>query len=409
MALFEYKALDKTGKEIKGSGEAESEEAIVERLRGMGYFPTEVSEVRQKVGQLDLNELPVFKQIFGRVKFKHITVFTRQLATLIEAGLPLLRALNILEDQSESTQLKSILRDIGEEIEGGSTLSEGFSKFPKVFTKLYINMVRAGEIGGVLEAVLVRIATYLEKQQMLKAKVRSALMYPIAVTVMATLIVTLILIFIVPRFEDIYSQLGGDLPVMTQMLVTASDVIMHRWYLVIATVIFLIIAYKLINKTNQGKFVFDTVKLKFPLLGTLVNKVAIANFARTLSTLINSGVPILQALEIVKDTSGNEVVARAMVEVHDSIREGETIHEPLSRYPVFPPLVVHMIAVGEETGAIDQMLTKVAEAYELEVDTTVDGLTSLIEPLLIIGLGVIIGFIVIALYLPMFSIVQHIK
>jgi type IV pilus assembly protein PilC len=409
MALFEYKALDKTGKEIKGSGEAESEEAIVERLRGMGYFPTEVSEVRQKVGQLDLNELPIFKQIFGRVRFKDITVFTRQLATLIEAGLPLLRALNILEEQCESTQLKSILRDIGEEIEGGSTLSEGFAKYPRVFTKLYINMVRAGEIGGVLEAVLIRIATFLEKQQMLKAKVRSALMYPIAVSIMAAVIVSLILIFIVPRFEDIYSQLGGDLPFMTQILVEASDIIMNRWYLVIAAVIIIIVAYRMINKTSQGKFVFDTVKLKFPMLGTLVNKVAIANFARTLSTLINSGVPILQALEIVKDTSGNEVVARAMVEVHDSIREGESIHEPLSRYPVFPPLVVHMIAVGEETGAIDQMLTKVAEAYELEVDTTVDGLTSLIEPLLIIGLGVIIGFIVIALYLPMFNIVQHIK
>jgi type IV pilus assembly protein PilC len=409
MALFEYKALDKTGKEIKGSGEAESEEAIVERLRGMGYFPTEVSEVRQKVGQLDLNELPIFKQIFGRVRFKDITVFTRQLATLIEAGLPLLRALNILEEQCESTQLKSILRDIGEEIEGGSTLSEGFAKYPRVFTKLYINMIRAGEIGGVLEAVLIRIAAFLEKQQMLKAKVRSALMYPIAVSIMAAVIVSLILIFIVPRFEDIYSQLGGDLPFMTQILVEASDIIMNRWYLVIAAVIIIIVAYRMINKTSQGKFVFDTVKLKFPMLGTLVNKVAIANFARTLSTLINSGVPILQALEIVKDTSGNEVVARAMVEVHDSIREGESIHEPLSRYPVFPPLVVHMIAVGEETGAIDQMLTKVAEAYELEVDTTVDGLTSLIEPLLIIGLGVVIGFIVIALYLPMFNIVQHIK
>jgi type IV pilus assembly protein PilC len=408
MTMFEYKALDKTGKEIRGSGEAESEESIVDRLRGMGYFPTDITEVRQSLGQRDLNELPVLKQLFGRVKQKHITVFTRQLATLIEAGLPLLRGLRIIEGQSESVQLRTVLADVSEEIEAGATLSEGLAKYPRVFSKLFINMVRAGEIGGVLEAVLARLAVFMEKAQAMKAKIRSAMMYPVVVSILAGIIVSLILIFIVPRFEDIYADIGADLPLMTQMLVTASEVIMHKWYFVLAFIAFIVISYRMIKKTERGRFVIDTVKLKFPLLGTLFNKTAIANFSRTLSTLLNSGVPILQALDIVRDSAGNEVISRAMVEVHDSIREGESIHEPLSRYPVFPDLVVHMIAVGEETGAVDKMLTKVAEAYELEVDTAVDGLTSLIEPLLIVMLGIVIGFIVIALYMPMIQIVPNV-
>lgn len=408
MSLFEYKALDKSGKEIRGSGEAESEQGIVDRLRGLGYYPTEITEIHRSIGQFDLNELPVFKQIFGRVKQKHVTTFTRQLATLIEAGLPLLRALRIVEGQSESVQMRNILADVGEQIEAGATLSDSFSKYPRVFSRLYVNMVRAGEIGGVLESVLSRLAVFMEKAQAMRAKIRSAMMYPVVVSILAGTIVSLILIFIVPRFEEIYAQIGGDLPLMTQMLITASEIIMHKWYVVLALIVLCVVCFKLIKKTEQGRFVIDTVKLKFPLLGTLFNKTAVANFSRTLSTLLNSGVPILQALEIVRDSAGNEVISRAMVEVHDSIREGETIHEPLSRYPVFPDLVVHMIAVGEETGAVDRMLTKVAEAYELEVDTAVDGLTSLIEPLLIVMLGIIIGFIVIALYMPMIMIVPKI-
>ncbi|MCX7918681.1 MAG: type II secretion system F family protein [bacterium] len=411
MAKFNYEALDKAGKTVKGSIEAESEDIIIERLRGMGYFPTKVTRIKTKVTQLDLGTLPVLKIIFGRIKSKHISTFTRQLATLIEAGLPLLRSLNILEEQVESANLKKIIVQLAKGIEAGGNLSEGLAQFPKVFSKLYVNMVKAGEIGGVLEVVLERIATFLENAQALKSKIRSAMMYPVMVMVVATIIITFILVGIIPRFVAIYAELGAELPLPTMLLIEASKTLTEpvRAAIFFSCIIGLIIAYRYTNKTSTGKFYIDSAKLKLPVFGQLINKIAIARFAATLATLITSGVPILQALEIVRETSGNEVIARAMQQVHDSIREGETIHEPLSKFPVFPPLVVHMIAVGEETGALDTMLNKVAESYEREVDDTVKGLTSLIEPLLIVGLGIIIGFIVVALYLPLFNIVNAIK
>jgi type IV pilus assembly protein PilC len=411
MAKFNYEALDKAGKTVKGSIEADSEDIIIERLRGMGYFPTKVTRVKVKVTQLDLGTLPILSIIFGRIKSKHISTFTRQLATLIEAGLPLLRSLNILEEQVESANLKKIIVQLARGIEAGGNLSEGLAQFPRVFSKLYVNMVRAGEIGGVLEVVLERISMFLESTQALKSKIRSAMMYPIMVSVVATVIVTFILVGIIPRFVGIYKELGAELPLPTQFLIEASKTLTEplRAAIFFSSLIGVIIAYRYTNRTSSGKFYIDSAKLKMPVFGQLINKIAIARFASTLATLITSGVPILQALDIVRETSGNEVVARAMQQVHDSIREGESIHEPLSKFPVFPPLVVHMIAVGEETGALDTMLNKVAEAYEREVEDTVKGLTSLIEPLLIVGLGVIVGFIVISLYLPLFNIVQAIK
>lgn len=411
MAKFNYEALDKAGKTVRGAIEADSEDIIIERLRGMGYFPTKVTRVKIKVGQLDLGSLPVLSVIFGRIKTKHVSTFTRQLATLIEAGLPLLRSLNILEEQVESANLKKIIGQLARGIEAGSNLSDGLAQYPKVFSKLYVNMVKAGEIGGVLEVVLDRISIFLESSQALKSKIRSAMMYPIAITFVATVLVSGILIFIMPRFAGIYKELGAELPLPTQMLIEASRTLTEplRLTIFISSLIALVIAYRYVNKTSNGKFYIDSAKLKMPVFGQLINKIAIARFASTLATLITSGVPILQALEIVRETSGNEVIARAMRQVHDSIREGESIHEPLSKFPVFPPLVVHMIAVGEETGALDTMLNKVAEAYEREVEDTVKGLTSLIEPILIVGLGCVVGFIVIALYLPLFNIVNVIK
>lgn len=410
MAEFMYEALDKGGKQVRGIIEANSEDVIIEKLRGMGYYPLKVMQHKKSAADFDLFAMPGIRNVMHRVKTRHVTTFTRQLATLIDAGLPILRSLTILTEQVESVIFKEKIQRIAKDIEGGSSLSEALAKHPSVFDNLYVNMVRAGEIGGVLEAVLEKIAHFLEKRQRLIGKVKSAMMYPVVVMVLAILIVGFILIFIMPSFVDIFGQLGAELPALTLFLVNASKV-MTSWkaLLVVGAVIMLFIIFKIINGTREGKHFFDRFKLRMPVFGTLFQKVAIARFAGTLSTLITSGVPILQALDIVRDTSGNEVIARAMDKVYQSVKDGESIHEPLRHCPVFPPLVCHMVAVGEETGAIDQMLTKVAEAYEQDVDNTVDALTSILEPVMIVFLGAIVGVIVVALYLPLFNIPKAIK
>ncbi|MBN1475891.1 type II secretion system F family protein [Candidatus Sumerlaeota bacterium] len=409
MAEYSYEALDRGGKTVKGTISAPNEDVIVEKLHNMGYYPLKVVPHKIKASEFDLLTLPIIRTIAHRIKTKHVMTFTRQLATLIDAGLPILRSLNILTEQVESVIFKEKIQQMAKDIEQGSTLSDAMSKHPKVFDKLYVNMVRAGEIGGVLEAVLNKVAEFLEKREALKSKVKSAMMYPVVVMFVAVGIVGFILWKIIPKFIDIFEQLGAELPGPTLILVHCSDVLRKRTHLVVIGVVLLVIIYKQINKTSQGKYIFDRAKLKIPVFGPILRKVAIVRFAGTLATLITSGVPILQALDIVRDTSGNEVISRAMTKVYDSIKEGDTIHEPLGECEVFPPLVVHMVAVGEETGAIDQMLQKVAEAYEREVDDTVDALTSIIEPVLIVILGVIIGAIVIALYLPLFTIPKLIK
>lgn len=404
MPEYTYEALDKGGKQVKGTIEASSEEVIIEKLRNMGYYPLNVVISKKKAADVDILALPGLKQIFHRVKSKHIMTFTRQLATLIDAGLPIIRSLAILTEQVESQTFKDVIRQMGKDIESGGSLSDAMSKHPKQFDNLFVNMVRAGEIGGVLEAVLNKIAEFLEKRQAIIGKVKSAMMYPVIVMLLAAGIVTFILLVIIPKFKEIYDQLGAELPGLTQMLVDASYIIANYWYWVILGIVLIWFSLKKINETKEGKYFFDRIKLKLPVFGQLLRKIAITRFAGTLATLITSGVPILQAIDIVRETSGNEVVTRAMTQVYESVKEGETIHEPLSRCKVFPPLVVHMVAVGEETGAIDQMLQKVAEAYEREVDDTVNALTSIIEPLLIVFLGAIVGVIVVALYLPLFNI-----
>lgn len=404
MPQFAYEALDKGGKQVKGVIEAQNEEIIVEKLRGMGYYPTKVVEHKVKATDVDLLALPVLRSIFHRIKSKHVMTFTRQLATLIDAGLPIIRCLMILTEQVESVVFRDKILQIAKDIEGGSTLSDAMSKHPKVFDKLYVNMVRAGEIGGVLESVLNRIAEFLEKRQALKGKIKSALMYPVVVLLLAGAVVGFILIKIVPRFTEIFSQLGAEMPGLTQALIDASEVLTKKTHYVIIAGVLVWYAFKQIYKTVPGKFAIDTMSLKLPVFGVLLKKAAITRFASTLSTLITSGVPILQAIDICRETSGNEVVTRAMDKVYSSVKDGETIHEPLAKCPVFPPLVIHMVAVGEETGAIDQMLTKVAEAYEREVEDTVAALTSILEPVLIVFLGIIVGTIVVALYLPLFTL-----
>ena len=404
MPEYTYEALDKGGKQVRGVIDASSEEVIVEKLRNMGYYPLNVVINKSKAGQVDVLALPGLRVIFHRVKLKHVMTFTRQLATLIDAGLPILRSLHILQEQVESAIFKEKIRQISKDIESGGTLSEALAKHPKVFDGLYVNMVRAGEMGGVLEAVLNKIAEFLEKRQAIIGKVRSAMMYPLVVMTLAVAIVSFILLVIIPKFKDIFDQLGAELPFLTQLLIDLSYLLANQTIWVIIALIVVWQVFKKINSTKEGKYFFDRLKLKLPVFGDLFRKTAIVRFASTLSTLITSGVPILQALDIVRETSGNEVVTRAMDTVYASVKDGETIHEPLSKCKVFPPLVVHMVAVGEETGAIDQMLTKVAEAYEREVDDTVNALTSILEPVLIVFLGAIVGVIVVALYLPLFSI-----
>lgn len=410
MPEYSYEALDKGGKQVKGTIDATNEDVIIEKLRDMGYYPLRVTPNKKKAGQqTDILALPGLRILFHRIKTKHICTFTRQLATLIDAGLPIMRSLTILREQVESAIFKDKIKQMAEDIESGAALSDAFARHPRQFDKLYINMVRAGEIGGVLEHVLNRIAEFLEKREALKGKVKSAMMYPIVVLVMASLIVGFILIKIIPKFADIFQQLGAELPLPTQILVKSSHILIYQTWIPLCVIIVLVVIYKQINKTRNGKYFFDRLWMKMPVFGTLFRKIAITRFASTLSTLINAGVPILQALDIVRDSSGNEVISRSMEKVYQSVKDGDTIHEPLSQEPVFPPLVVHMVAVGEETGAIDHMLTKVAEAYEREVDDTVNALTSLLEPVLIVCLGALVGAIVIALYLPLFKLPSLIK
>lgn len=404
MPEFTYEALDKGGRQVRGVIDASSEEVIVEKLRNMGYYPLNVVINKKAAGQVDILALPGLRLIFHRVKTKHVMTFTRQLATLIDAGLPILRSLHILQEQVESQIFKDKIGQIAKDIESGGSLSDALAKHPKVFDSLYVNMVRAGEIGGVLEAVLNKIAEFLEKRQIIIGKVKSAMMYPLIVMILAISIVTFILLVIIPKFKDIFDQLGAELPFLTQLLVDLSYIIANRTIWVILAIAAVWFIFKKINQTKEGKYFFDRLKLRLPVFGDLFRKIAITRFASTLATLITSGVPILQALDIVRETSGNEVLTRAMDTVYNSVKDGETIHEPLSKCKVFPPLVVHMVAVGEETGAIDQMLIKVAEAYEREVDDTVNALTSIIEPVLIVFLGAIVGVIVVALYLPLFNI-----
>jgi len=414
MATFQYKALDKGGKEIRGSIEAAGEEAVAERLRSMGYFVTEVSRVKQGVGQMDLAELPIIRGLSkvisrGKVGLKDLSAFTRQLATLVGAGLPLLRSLQILHEQVENKNLKEAIQRISDDVEGGSTLSEAMAKHPRIFNRLYVNMIKAGEIGGALEQVLERLALFSEKAASVRSKVKGAMWYPIVVVCIALSVVSIILIFVVPKFAEMFSGLGADLPVLTQYLIDFSDWIVINWWKPLASIVGVLVGLRLFSATETGAYVLDRVKLRLPVFGPIIQKSAIARFARTFGTLLDTGVPILQTLLIVKDTSGNEVVSRAMVDIHASIRDGDTVHEPMRAFPVFPPLVVHMIAVGEETGSLDKMLIKVAEAYEREVDDAVDGLAKLIEPLLIVMLGGIIGTVVVALYLPIFSVGNAIK
>jgi len=410
MPKYAYRALNREGKEVFGIITAESQALAINDVRSLGLFPTHVREARKsderraRKEKRGLNEL-----YFGGVKTKQLVVMTRQLSTLIDAGLPLLRSLNVLIAQLKPCKLRDILREISSDIQQGATFAEALAKHPKQFDRLYVNMVRAGEVGGMLEVVLQRIATFMERRQALKRRVMTALIYPIAVIIIATGIVSFLLVKVVPVFADIFKDFGGELPAPTQFLIAAGDFMVYKWWLLLTIVCWTIITFKVLLKIHAVKRLWDRAVLKIPLVGDLVTKVAVARFARTLGTLITSGVPILQALKITRDTIGNEIIQDAVDKVHESVKEGDTIAAPLDQTKVFPPMVVNMIDVGEETGALDAMLMKVADIYDAEVEAAVEAMLSLLEPAIIIVLGGIIGFIVISLYLPIFTLGDQIS
>lgn len=429
MPKFNYVAMDSRGKETKGTLEVANQNEAIGRLKEMGFFPTKVVEAAEKGKEGDAKggkgaqkggAKPQGKGGGGLnfkipglgsgVKTKVLTTFTRQLATLVDAGLPLLRGLRVLEKQERNPVLKGIIGELGRSIEGGSTFSEGLAQHPKVFNRLFVNMVKAGEIGGVLEVALSRLAEFMEKAEKIKGKVIAAMFYPVAVMFVAVAILGVLMVFVIPKFRDIFKDMlpGQGLPPFTRFVLAISETVKDHVLYVLAGVIVLVFAFVSFAKTRFGRAMVDRFKLNMPVLGPVVSKVAIARFTRTLGTLVSSGVPILQSLNIVKETSGNMVIADAVHAVHESVKEGETITAPLESSKVFPPMVISMVDVGEQTGALPEMLMKIADNYDEEVDNAVAAMTSLLEPIMIVFLAIVVGSIVIALFLPLIKLMEGI-
>ena len=428
MPKFAYTALDAHGQEVSDTLEAGNEQEAIQALRQAGYFPTSVVEagkaakaprktkaagVPKAAGAGMKKEIKINIPFLEKktIKPKTLMIFTRQLATLIDSGLPLLRGLTVLGKQEPDPVLRKTIGKLSDTVQGGSTFSDALAQHPLIFNKLYVNMVKAGELGGVMELVLVRLADFQEKAQKLKNKVVSAMFYPIIVLVIAVLIMAFLMVYIVPKFEQIFADmLGGKaLPGLTQFVIDTSKFVQNQWYVIVGAVVIFVLVYNVLAKMPKGRAMIDAVKLKLPLFGDLTKKSAISRFSRTLGTLVTSGVPILQALNITRDTAGNVVLSDAIQDVHDSVKEGESIVSPLEKSGIFPPMVVSMIDVGEETGQLPDMLLKVADVYDDEVDNTVAGLTSLLEPIMIVFLAVVVGTIVIALFMPLISIIQGLQ
>lgn len=418
MNSYAYEAVNAAGLRIAGSLDVASQSEALRRIKEMGLFPTRVAERSRKravpsgarrkpFGRLSRFSfsLPL---LGGRVKPRAVSVLTRQLATLIGAGMPLLRGLRILEQQETNRTLKRIIGELGATIEGGSSLSEALALHPKVFNRLYVNMVKAGEIAGALEIALRRLTEFMEKAQKIKGKITSAMFYPVAVMFVAAAILIVMMVFVVPRFQLVFEGLlkGAAMPVFTTFILRISEVIRHHAMLAAVTVLAVSVAFTASLRTTWGRWLFDKFKLTMPILGAVFRKAAISRFARTFGTLLGSGVPVLQALTIVKETTGNVVVGRVISRVHESVKEGETVAAPLRTSSVFPPMIVGMVDVGEQTGALPDMLLKIADNCDEEVDNAVSAMTSLLEPIMIVFLAVVVGSIVIAMFLPILAIMN---
>lgn len=397
MAVFKYVAKDEQGKTVTGTLEANDRNALINKLRDKNLVIISLSMTKDAAGG---------KGFFTRrsIKLDDIVVFSRQLATMVDAGIPLVSGLDILGEQMENKTFSDVICRIRDTVETGSSLSEALSRHPRVFSSLFVNMVKAGESSGMLDEILDRIATYLEKTSNLQKKVRSALIYPSIITIMAIIITAVLLLKVIPVFKEIFAGFGAVLPKPTQVLINISDFLTRYFFFsvgAIAIVVFVVLRYA---KTERGGLRCDTFKLNMPVFGPLLRKVAVSKFTRTLSTLVKSGVPILNSLDIVGRTADNKVIERAVVKIRSSIKDGENIAEPLLKSRVFPPMVVRMVSVGEQTGELEKMLSKIADFYDAEVDAAISGLTSIIEPLIIVFLGVVIGTIVICMFLPIFKI-----
>jgi len=402
---FTYRARDRSGRLIVGELQGDTANLVALKLRDQGYTPITVDGGAARSGLKELR-IPGFG---GKVKPKEAAVFSRQFATMINAGLSLLRSLSILADQTENKELARILGEVRTDVEGGTSLSEAMARHPKAFNRLYVSMIRAGEAGGMLDSVLLQMATTMEKQVELKRKVKSAMTYPAVVGALIVLIVGGMILFIVPMFKGMYKELGGTLPLPTRVLLGVSSFVTGKFYVVALLGGGAVYGGRRWVGTTAGRKRWDTAKLRVPVFGGLVHKTMLARFARTLGALVRSGVSILDSLDIVADTAGNAVLAAALEDTKAAVSQGEPLSKPLEAHPVFPGMVVQMLAVGEETGALDELLDKIADYYDMEVSATVDALTSLIEPLLIVGMGLSVGGMVIALYLPMFNIVNLLK
>ena len=402
---YAYKVRDRSGKVLSGTLEADSTKLVAERLRSMGYVPIAIDKKTQGGMKKELS-IPGFS---NRVKLKDVSVFSRQFATMINSGLTLLRSLTILAEQTESKPLAAIVDQVRLDVERGASLSQALAKHPKAFSRLYVAMVRAGETGGVLDEVLLQLATTIEKQVELKTKIKSAMTYPVAVLGLVVMILTAMLVFVVPMFKTLYASLGGTLPPPTRLLLFVSGAFVKLFPVVIVFNVAAVVGFKKWIQTENGRSRWDMIKLKVPIFGKLVHKTALTRFSRTFSVLLRSGVPILEALEITSETVGNVVVSRAVKDVQKGVKAGESIARPLEAHPVFPAMVVQMMAVGEETGALDELLDKIADFYDQEVEATVAALTSLLEPLLIVVLGGCVGGMVVSLYMPMFNIIKLVK
>ncbi len=429
MPKFTFTALDARGQQVSDTIDAGSEQEAIQALRQQGYFPTSVvqgGKSAKTTGKTKGGKAPAAAKGGGlkkeininipflekkTIKPKTLMIFTRQLATLIDSGLPLLRGLTVLGKQEPDPVLRKTIGKLADTVQGGSTFSDALGQHPKIFNKLYVNMVKAGELGGVMELVLVRLADFQEKAQKLKNKVVSAMFYPVIVLVIAIAIMAFLLVYIVPKFEQIFADMlgGKPLPALTEFVIGTSNFVKENVFLIIGGVVILAVVYNVLSKIPKGRAVIDAVTLRMPLFGDLIKKSAISRFSRTLGTLVTSGVPILQALNITRDTAGNVVLSDSIQNIHDSVKEGESIVAPLEKSGIFPPMVVSMIDVGEETGQLPEMLLKIADVYDDEVDNTVAGLTSLLEPIMIVFLAVVVGTIVIALFLPLISIISGLQ
>jgi type IV pilus assembly protein PilC len=403
MPTFAYTVRDAAGVTKKGVSEAESESILARRLREQGFQIASIKQTRSAAVKQPANKVPTF----GRVKLTELSVFCRQFSTMIDAGVSLVRCLNVLQDQTQSPKLRAIIADVEEEVQAGNTLSKAMGKYPRVFNNLFIGLVRAGEVGGVLEESLQRLSQFLEKDVELRRKVKAAMTYPTIVMCAAVGIVVGLVTFILPKFISLFKELGvKEFPAPTLMLMNMSNFLTTYWYIALGIATLFYIVFKMFVRTHFGKRVYDRFKLKVPVFGHLNHKIALARFSRTLGTLLVSGVPILQALETVAGAIDNEIISDAVMEARARIREGDRIGDPLQKSKMFPPMVVQMVSIGEESGALDQMLTKVAEFYEQEVDAALASLTSAIEPVMIVFLGGAVGFIVIAMFLPLISLIQ---